>query len=268
MSNREGYFVFFKPGSRGRLFGNIIYKLINSIQSNFPISQYNSAHLYIDEIKLDFAMKSYNDVRTFATSTSIDDEVPVVVSHLYPEEGIEEFSKTTKKGIILINIKKKNIPEIHLNAAIKNIFPILRQKIDNVTITEKDAKLVEMYYNQYLKITNRELDTRVLTDKETMKAFLKFLTSDYYVEKHSLYWKQFIDNPISESDQVFRIEYDELSNKNEIGQYTTLLKLSDWLGVEYNDDVHKIYTEYEEGQIKLFEKYCPWFLTGDENEPR
>ena len=57
-------------------------------------------------------------------------------------------------------------------------------------------------------------------------------------------------------------------DKNSTGQYTTLLRLSNWLGVEYNDVVHKIYADYEIGQIKLFEKYCPWFLTGDENETR
>jgi hypothetical protein len=99
-----------------------------------------------------------------------------------------------------------------------------------------------------------------------MYEFLKFFSGEAYTEKISLHYSPFIDSTVQENEQVFRIEFDEMFDKNSTGQYTTLLRLVDWLCVEYDSDVHKIYADYEVGQDKLFEKYCPWFLTGEEDD--
>lgn len=268
MSQREGYFVFFMPGARGRLFGNIIYKLINNIKADFPITEYNSAHLRTDDIEIDMAMNSVDDVMHFTTGTSIEDTKLVIASHLYPEEGIENFSKITNKGVILINVKKENIPEIHINAVIKNIFPKLQALADGKVLSDKFHKEIEAYQERYFRLNNRELDSRVLTDAEIRREFLEFFSGEFYVNRTAPFYKNFIDTSVKENDQIYIIDYDGMFDKNSEGQYSTLVRLSKWLGVEYNDDVHKIYADYEIGQVKLFEKYCPWFLTGEENEPR
>ena len=268
MNQREGYLVFFMPGSCGRLFGSIIYKLINNISTTFPITEYNSAHHFKDATTIHFAMRSQADVGRFATGSSIVGDKLVVVSHLYPEEGIEELCKITDKGIVLVNVKKKYVPETLLNAAIKNILPPLQQSIDNKILPKQDDELMKMYKEQYHRLSSNTLDTTILTDPNKMYEFLKFFSGEAYTEKTSLYFSPFVDSTVQENEQVFRIEYDEMFDKNSTGQYTTLVRLADWLCVEYDSDVHKIYHDYEIGQVKLFEKYCPWFLTGEEDEPR
>ena len=267
MSNREGYFIFFMPGSSGRLFGKIITKLVNNIKSDLTITDYNSAHISTDDFFLYWAGENY-DVTRHATEMPTDGTTPVIISHLFPEVGITEFCKTTKKGIILINVDSKYVPKAQLNAVIKNLFPTLDEMLKGNVIVEKDHHFVEAYIRSYLKLTECVLDSTVLTDTDKRDQYLKFIASDVPVGRTTSVFKDFVNNDVVETNQIFRIEYHRMFDKNSTGQYTTLLRLSNWLGVEYNDVVHKIYADYEIGQIKLFEKYCPWFLTGDENETR
>ena len=251
------------PGSCGRLFGNIIFNLVNGIPEDFPLTEFNSAHEGLSAENLEYAMQSTDDVNKHKLET-LESETfrkKVIVSHLFPKEGIEEFKKRTDKGIVFINVTGESIPEVQMNATIKNLLHRIRKLNNNEPLSDRLKNSIGKYIERYAIMTDSLFTTSILSDQTKMDEVLRFYAGEEYTRMVYSSHGDYIDNStMIEDDQVFRIEFDTMFVKNSDGRYTTLVRLSDWLGVDYNQNIHRIYSEYERGQKALFEKYCPWFL--------
>lgn len=251
------------PGSCGRFFGNIIFNLINGIQEDFPLTKFNSAHEGLSAENLEYAMQSADDVNKYKLETPESEtfKKKVIVSHLYPKEGIEEFRKGTDKGIVFINVPGDSIPEVQLNATIKNMLHRIHKLNNNEPLSDHLKNSINTYMQRYTNMTNSRFNLSILSEPNKMNEVLRFYAGEDYSRMVYHSHGNYIDNSTAvENDQVFRIEFDSIFVKNSEGQYTTLVRLSDWLDVKYEQNIHRIYSEYERGQEVLFEKYCPWFL--------
>jgi hypothetical protein len=251
------------PGSCGRLFGNIIFNLANGIQEDFPLTEFNSAHEGLSAENLEYAVNSADDVNSYKLETHESETFrkKVIVSHLFPKEGIEEFKKGTDKGIVFINVTGESIPEVQLNATIKNLLHRIHKLNNNEPLSERLKNSIGKYIERYAIMTNSLFTTSILSDPIKINEVLRHYASEEYSKLAYHSHGDYIDNStVIEDDQVFRIEFDTMFVKNPEGRYTTLVRLSDWLNVEYDQNIHRIYSEYERGQEALFEKYCPWFL--------
>ena len=101
--HREGYLLFFMPGSCGRLIGNIVYKLISNDLTKIELTEYNSAHNSIDSANFHFAMNK-DRLLEMAADSFEKNNMPIVINHLSFDEGLVNFSKKTNKNIISIKL--------------------------------------------------------------------------------------------------------------------------------------------------------------------
>ena len=236
-TNRDRYVVSFMPGSRGRFISNIIYKLVNNLSDPIEFTNLNSAHNFIDITNINFVSKASDFIPNL-------DRKKVFFTHLYPNNDWH-----SDMGVIFINVPLSSLPEVLLNAAIKNVFPKLEKQSANEELNDGEKNFIKSYKKSY-----PGLDVDLLHDANKQKEYLEFVFQDGF--RHKLLYTQFVDN---ESFDGFRIEYDTFFFKEE-GCYATLKKLCELVGVPYNVDVHNEFEEYDKTKYKLFEKYCPWFL--------
>jgi hypothetical protein len=231
------------PGCRGRLIANIIYRLINNIDVPMEFTELNSAHVNIDYINL-----NYTTNPTMLPAKT--DKNQVYWTHMYPNSDW-----SSNFGKVIITADSSSIPEILLNAAIKNIFPKLEKQSKGIALDQVESKFMSVYKRMY-----GELDPNILIDSIKQQQFLQVVANDGF--GHRIAYSEFIDNtePIG-----YQIEYKDMFNI-ENGKYTTLVGLSNYLGIEYNQAIHLEYAEYDRDKFNIFQKYCPWFLQGRENE--
>ena len=263
--HREGYLLFFIPGSCGRLIGNIVYKLISNDLTKIELTEYNSAHNSIDSANFHFAMNK-DRLLEMAADSFEKNNMPIVINHLSFDEGLVNFSKTTNKNIISIKLNDENLSEVSLNAVIKNVFPRLLQVLNNKPLSEREQWVVDIHTQQYLNLAGKKLEPEILVDPQKMQEYLEFIVSEPRVNIFRNHYRNFIEDTFPKNKKMFQVSYNNMFERNSNGKYSTLVELANWLNVKYNDDVHNLYDVYIKGQNYVFEKYCPWFVRENKHD--
>jgi hypothetical protein len=227
------------PGARGRLIANIVYKLANNEPSDIVFTEHNSAHTHID----DWDMQYISDINQ--TYSKIGKK-PVFFTHLYPT-----WNNKPNIGVIFINVNKDSIEEVCLNAVIKNVIAKIEFLNSGGKFDETQTKFMKVY-EQFLP--KNYVD--ILNDKDILRDFLQNIKTEF-VPMVTSFYSSFIDNPSLKNTDAFVIDYDKMFDK-ENGKYIVLKQLTTWMKVEYDNDIHKIYEQYDTEKYNIFEKYCPW----------
>jgi len=239
--NYDNYVVSFMPGSRGRLFANLIYKLANNDPIPISFTEHNSAHNHIDTWDMKYA-PNLNKIYTDPHKTS------VFFTHAYP--NLKYIPPNT--GTVFINVSSSKIDEVCLNAVIKNVIPKIEFLRDGGTLDETQ--------NAFMKPYERFLPDNyvdILTDADKLRDFLHSIQSSF-IPKNKNYYRNFIDNTSIKDTEIFFIDYEKMfGQENE--KYIVLKRLTDWMQVDYTSEIHNLYEQYDLEKFKIFDKYCPWF---------
>jgi hypothetical protein len=223
------------PGARGRLIANILYKLVNNESTPICFTEHNSAHTNI----YDWDMKYISDINQAHTNPN---KKPVFFTHLYP---------TRKHGVVFINVPRYKLDEVCLNAVIKNVVAKVEFIKGGGILDDTGVAFLKTYEKL---LPNNYID---LLDDNNLHNFLLSIQK-VFVPKISSIYHEFIDNHSFEGTDVLSIDYDKMFDK-ENGKYIVLNQLTRWMNVDYNNDIHNIYEQYDLDKYKVFEKYCPWF---------
>jgi hypothetical protein len=231
------------PGARGRLFANLIYKLANNDPTPIVLTEQNSAHNFIDT----WDMKYVSDIKNIYTS---EHTKPVFFTHLYP--SLEDNS--SKTGTIFINVSSSKVVEVCMNAVIKNVISKIEFLQDGISWDETQRTFMKTY-DRFLP--DNYID--ILTDTDKMQEFFKHIQQSSIPLSKS-YYKNFIENNELRNTKVLFIDYEKMFDR-ENGKYIVLKRLTDWMELSYNDEIHSIYEQYDLNKFNIFKKYCPWFNT-------
>jgi hypothetical protein len=225
------------PGARGRLIANIVYKLANNESTPIVFTKHNSAHTFID----DWDMHYVSDVDNIQTNSN---KKAVFFTHLYPKWD------TSTIGTIFINVKRDYLTEVCLNAVIKNVIAKIEFLRDGGSLDDTEKNFMKVY-DKFLP--NNYID--ILSDNNKLKEFFNSIKTSFVpmVDSH---YSNFINN-ISKDNDIFHIDYNNIFEL-ENGKYVVLNQLTSWMNVDYTNDIHTIFEQYDLDKYKIFEKYCPW----------
>jgi hypothetical protein len=230
------------PGARGRLIANIVYKLANNESSPIVFTEHNSAHTHVDNWDMEYV----TDVNQTYLKTG---KKPVFFTHVYPTSNVSPSS-----GIIFINVGQASVEEVCLNAVIKNVITKIEYLNHGGEFDSTQTKFMQVY-EQFLP--KNYVD--VLSNEDSLRSFLQNITTKF-VPLAASFYRNFIDNSFIRDTGAFVIDYENMFDK-ENNKYVVLNRLTEWLGVSYNDDIHNLYEQYDLNKFNIFEKYCPWFNT-------
>ena len=235
----DNYIVSFMPGARGRLITNILYKLANNESTTIVFTEHNSAHNSIEG----WNMRYVSDVSQILPMSHLKS---VFFTHLYPTW---EISSNT--GVVFINVPEYKLPEVCLNAVIKNIVAKVEFIKNGGVLDDTQMALLKTYE----KVLPKKY-TDLLDDNNLYEFFVIILK--LLVPKVSSIYGEFIENDSLANVNILNVDYDKMFDK-ENGKYVFLKQLTSWLELDYNSDIHNIYEQYDLDKFNIFEKYCPWF---------
>jgi hypothetical protein len=240
----DNYIVSFIPGARGRLIANILYKLANNESTPITFTEHNSAHNSIEDWNMIYVSEA-NQILPMPHLKS------VFFTHLYPTW---EISSNT--GVVIINVPEYKLPEVCLNATIKNTVAKVEFMRDGGVLDDRQMAFLKTYEKLYPKNVLPDNYLNLLDDNNLHEFFVSVVK--LLVPYISNNFSKFIKNDSLVGDNILNVDYDKMFDK-ENGKYVFLKQLTSWLELDYNSDIHNIYEQYDLDKFNIFEKYCPWF---------